>query len=203
MVAVNIESLPEMHAFLGGCFLFKVSGQEQSPTGKRILSIPIWPQSLGISQDCMYEEQQKQLAKERERGEAKENTLEASEEIVIVSQRLPTDLHHSFQLSSAYSHYLPDSDVPVVTTCHSKGAVTVDYIFYSEARDNMADQSEKGRKRMVMSIAKKEKGPFHGEYGKMLTGDREKAELHHIFFASIFCQKENSNQPKEMKQKMQ
>lgn len=62
---MNIEPLLETLAFLGGCYLFKVSGQEQSPKGKRILSIPIWPQSLGISQDCMYEEQQKQLEKER------------------------------------------------------------------------------------------------------------------------------------------
>ncbi|XP_077195027.1 protein angel homolog 2 isoform X1 [Paroedura picta] len=129
---LNYEGLP----------IGKVSGQEQSPKGKRILSIPIWPQSLGISQDCMYEEQQKQLEKERERGEAKGNTLEASEEIMIVSQRLPTDLHHSFQLSSAYTHYLPDHGLPEVTTCHSRGAVTVDYIFYSEARDNMSEQPD-------------------------------------------------------------
>nr|XP_056708684.1 protein angel homolog 2 [Euleptes europaea]XP_056708686.1 protein angel homolog 2 [Euleptes europaea] len=127
---LNYEGLP----------IGKVSGQEQSPKGKRILSIPIWPQSLGISQDCMYEEQQKELEKEKEREDAKENTLEASEEIVIVSQRLPTDLHHSFQLSSAYSHYLPDSGDPEVTTCHSRGAVTVDYIFYSEAKDNISEQ---------------------------------------------------------------
>lgn len=49
------------------CLVFKVSGQEQSPRGNRILKIPIWPQSLGISQDCMYEEHQKRLVKERGR----------------------------------------------------------------------------------------------------------------------------------------
>lgn len=54
--------------------------------------------------------------------------------------RLPTDLHHSFQLSSVYSHYLPDSGVPEVTTCHSRSAVTVDYIFYSAARDNVTQE---------------------------------------------------------------
>ncbi|XP_054844765.1 protein angel homolog 2 isoform X2 [Eublepharis macularius] len=129
---LNYEGLP----------IGKVSGQEQSHKGKRILSIPIWPQSLGISQDCMYEEQQKQREKEREREETKETTLEASEEIMIVAQRLPTYLHHSFQLSSAYSHYLSDSGVPEVTTCHSRGAVTVDYIFYSAARDDMSQQPE-------------------------------------------------------------
>ncbi|XP_025020810.1 protein angel homolog 2 isoform X3 [Python bivittatus] len=49
-----------------GLAIGKVSGQEQSPRGNRILTIPIWPQSLGISQDCMYEEQQKRLVKERD-----------------------------------------------------------------------------------------------------------------------------------------
>ncbi|XP_062981455.1 protein angel homolog 2 [Elgaria multicarinata webbii] len=123
-----------------GLAIGKVSGQEQSPRGNRILTIPIWPQSLGISQDCMYEEQQKQLEKEREREETKEASLENSEEIILLAKRLPTDLHHSFRLSSAYSHYLPDSGVPEVTTCHSRSAVTVDYIFYSAAEDNRAEE---------------------------------------------------------------
>uniref|UniRef100_A0A8D2IHT0 Angel homolog 2 n=1 Tax=Varanus komodoensis TaxID=61221 RepID=A0A8D2IHT0_VARKO len=117
-----------------GLAIGKVSGQEQSPRGNRILTIPIWPQSLGISQDCMYEEQQKQLEREREAG------LENSEEMVMVKKRLPTDLHHSFRLSSVYSHYLPDSSIPEVTTCHSRSAVTVDYIFYSAAQDTRAEE---------------------------------------------------------------
>lgn len=36
----------------------QVSGQEQSSRGQRILSIPIWPPDLGISQSCVYETQQ-------------------------------------------------------------------------------------------------------------------------------------------------
>ncbi|XP_032072435.1 protein angel homolog 2 [Thamnophis elegans] len=128
---LNYEGLP----------IGKVSGQEQSPRGQRILKIPIWPHSLGISQDCMYEEHQKRLVKERESRETKDASLEQSEEILIVAKRLPTDLHHSFQLSSVYSHYLPDNGVPEVTTCHSRSAVTVDYIFYSVARDNVTQES--------------------------------------------------------------
>uniref|UniRef100_A0A8D0DYN7 Angel homolog 2 n=1 Tax=Salvator merianae TaxID=96440 RepID=A0A8D0DYN7_SALMN len=123
-----------------GLAIGKVSGQEQSPRGNRILTIPIWPQSLGISQDCMYEEQQKQLEKERESKGTKETCLENSEEIIVVSKRLPSDLHHSFQLSSVYSHYLLDSGDPEVTTCHSRSAVTVDYIFYSASKDNNAKE---------------------------------------------------------------
>lgn len=60
---------------------------------------------------------------------------------ILFPLRLPTDLHHSFQLSSVYTHYLPDCGLPEVTTCHSRGAVTVDYIFYSEAEDNISEQS--------------------------------------------------------------
>ncbi|XP_061481221.1 protein angel homolog 2 isoform X2 [Rhineura floridana] len=119
-----------------GLAIGKVSGQEQSPRGNRILTIPIWPQSLGISQDCMYEEQEKQLEKERETQETKEASLENSEGIIIVAKRLPTDLQHCFRLSSVYSHYLSDSGAPEITTCHSRSAVTVDYIFYSAAKDN-------------------------------------------------------------------
>uniref|UniRef100_A0ABM5FLG2 Protein angel homolog 2 n=1 Tax=Pogona vitticeps TaxID=103695 RepID=A0ABM5FLG2_9SAUR len=127
-----------------GLAIGKVSGQEQSPRGNRTLTIPIWPQSLGISQDCMYEEQQKQLEKEREKEEIKEEGLKNSEEILIVEKRLPTDLHHSFRLSSVYSHYLPESGVPEITTCHSRSAVTVDYIFYSATEDS--ENKEPGTK---------------------------------------------------------
>nr|XP_020650309.1 protein angel homolog 2 [Pogona vitticeps] len=138
----GIEIKPSLEAL--GITHPLVSGQEQSPRGNRTLTIPIWPQSLGISQDCMYEEQQKQLEKEREKEEIKEEGLKNSEEILIVEKRLPTDLHHSFRLSSVYSHYLPESGVPEITTCHSRSAVTVDYIFYSATEDS--ENKEPGTK---------------------------------------------------------
>ncbi|KAJ6666894.1 hypothetical protein lerEdw1_018896 [Lerista edwardsae] len=123
-----------------GLTIGKVSGQEQSPRGTRLLSIPIWPRSLGITQDCMYDEQQKQLDIEREKEESKETPLENVEESIMVPERSPADLHHSFQLASVYSHYLPDTGVPEVTTCHSRSAVTVDYIFYSAAKESTDKQ---------------------------------------------------------------
>jgi protein angel len=41
-----------------GLAIGKVSDQEQSSQGQRILSIPIWPSNLGISQNSVYEAQQ-------------------------------------------------------------------------------------------------------------------------------------------------
>lgn len=38
-------------------FLLQVSGQEESPRGQRILTSPLWPSSLGISQLCQYKDQ--------------------------------------------------------------------------------------------------------------------------------------------------
>uniref|UniRef100_A0A8D0HPK3 Angel homolog 2 n=1 Tax=Sphenodon punctatus TaxID=8508 RepID=A0A8D0HPK3_SPHPU len=125
-----------------GLAIGKVSGQEQFPRGQRILPIPIWPQSLGISQSCVYDELQKKRKKENDAGreEMKEAVLENSEEPVVAADTLPTNLRHCFLFSSAYSHYFPDSEVPEVTTCHSRSAVTVDYIFYSAAKDDIAAQ---------------------------------------------------------------
>ncbi|CAN8203293.1 unnamed protein product [Coccothraustes coccothraustes] len=122
-----------------GLAIGKVSGQEQFPRGQRILPIPIWPKKLGISQNCVYEIKQQQ--KEENAGEeltaAKPDN---TQEIVIASEKLSSKLQHHFKLSSVYSHYFPETGIPEVTTCHSRSAVTVDYIFYSAANDDTADQ---------------------------------------------------------------
>uniref|UniRef100_A0A8C0B9A0 Angel homolog 2 n=1 Tax=Buteo japonicus TaxID=224669 RepID=A0A8C0B9A0_9AVES len=122
-----------------GLAIGKVSGQEQSPRGRRILSIPIWPKKLGISQNCVYEIKQQQ--KEENAGEKLEAAkLDNTQEIVIASEKLSSKLQHHFKLSSVYSHYFPETGIPEVTTCHSRSAVTVDYIFYSAANDDTAAQ---------------------------------------------------------------
>lgn len=51
---------------------------------------------------------------------------------------MSSHLQHRFSLSSVYSHYAPDTGVPEVTTCHSRSAITVDYIFYSAEKDGAA-----------------------------------------------------------------
>ncbi|XP_064302292.1 protein angel homolog 2 isoform X2 [Phalacrocorax carbo] len=123
-----------------GLAIGKVSGQEQFARGQRILSIPIWPKKLGISQNCVYEIKQQQ--KEENAGEKLEAAKpDNTEEIVIASEKLSSKLQHHFKLSSVYSHYFPETGIPEVTTCHSRSAVTVDYIFYSAANDDTAAQS--------------------------------------------------------------
>ncbi|NXX59701.1 ANGE2 protein, partial [Scopus umbretta] len=122
-----------------GLAIGKVSGQEQFPRGQRILSIPIWPKKLGISQNCVYEIKQQQ--KEENTGEKLEAAkLDNTQDIVIASEKLSSKLQHHFKLSSVYSHYVPETGIPEVTTCHSRSAVTVDYIFYSAANDDTAAQ---------------------------------------------------------------
>lgn len=57
--------------------------------------------------------------------------------------RLSSHLQHHFSLSSVYSHYFPDTGIPEVTTCHSRSAITVDYIFYSGEKKDVAGQPGK------------------------------------------------------------
>ncbi|XP_078505886.1 protein angel homolog 2 isoform X2 [Lissotriton helveticus] len=141
-----------------GLTIGKVSGQENSPRGQRTLSVPIWPESLGISDSCVYEQLQKsespgeeELVDEttRKADETKEEeTLEKSEETTekaeeefssVESTQIPkSSLQHGFSLSSVYSHFIPGTGIPEVTTCHSRTAVTVDYIFYSAANNDVS-----------------------------------------------------------------
>lgn len=40
-------------------------------------------------------------------------------------------ISHRLDLESVYKHLLPASGFPEITTLHSEGGATVDYIFYS------------------------------------------------------------------------
>ncbi|XP_010640848.1 protein angel homolog 2 isoform X3 [Fukomys damarensis] len=120
-----------------GLAIGKVSGQEQSSRGQRILSIPIWPPNLGISQNCVYEVQQVPKV-EKSDGDSTQIQLEKTE-VLVTAEKLSSDLQHHFSLSSVYSHYLPDTGIPEVTTCHSRSAITVDYIFYSAEKEGVAE----------------------------------------------------------------
>nr|XP_044997562.1 protein angel homolog 2 isoform X3 [Jaculus jaculus] len=119
-----------------GLAIGKVSGQEQSSRGQRILSIPIWPPNLGISQNCVYEVQQVPKV-EKTDGDLTRAQLEKTE-VLVADEKLTSRLQHHLSLSSVYSHYSPDTGVPEVTTCHSRSAITVDYIFYSADKESAA-----------------------------------------------------------------
>ncbi|XP_051868577.1 protein angel homolog 2 isoform X2 [Pristis pectinata] len=122
----------------------KVSGQEQSHRGQRALSKPLWPSSLGISSECQYETMKD--------AEYPVDALDNSEELKDATtkknhpmdQLTPSAIQHKFKLLSVYSHYLPGTNKTEVTTCHSKSAVTVDYIFYSAAKNNGTPDSGDG-----------------------------------------------------------
>lgn len=61
-------------------------------------------------------------------------------EVLVTAEKLSSKLQHHFSLSSVYSHYFPDTGIPEVTTCHSRSAITVDYIFYSAEKEGVAGQ---------------------------------------------------------------
>ncbi|XP_043911437.1 protein angel homolog 2 isoform X1 [Protopterus annectens] len=129
-----------------GLAIGRVSGQESPRRGQRELPVPIWPKKLGISQNCQYETDQ-QPASEDTKAEPSaesddESSEESDEELSPDTERLLSQLRHSFWLSSVYSHYLSGTDEPEVTTCHSKTSLTVDYIFYSSARNIYVQPAE-------------------------------------------------------------
>ncbi|XP_046729439.1 protein angel homolog 2 isoform X2 [Silurus meridionalis] len=103
----------------------KVSGQEESPRGHRVLTSPLLPSGLGISRLCQYESQTNVPT---ETG-GKESGKQASNKDL----KIPS-LEHRLKLTSVYSHYLKESGRREITTCHSRTAITVDYIFYSPAQ---------------------------------------------------------------------
>nr|XP_020485790.1 protein angel homolog 1 [Labrus bergylta] len=74
-----------------------------------------------------------------------DNTPDASRK-----KNLPYDksfrhtIRHQFDLESVYKHILPGSGYPEITTLHSEGAATVDYIFYTQRRLLTPDQNVGG-----------------------------------------------------------
>uniref|UniRef100_UPI00398EAEAC protein angel homolog 2 isoform X2 n=1 Tax=Pristiophorus japonicus TaxID=55135 RepID=UPI00398EAEAC len=124
----------------------KVSGQEQSHRGQRALTKPLWPPSLGISAACQYETLNcQQTMKDAEYPldalDSSEELKDATNKNSYVNELTPSAIQHKFRLTSVYSHYIPGSGKTEVTTCHSRCAVTVDYIFYSAAKNNDSPQS--------------------------------------------------------------
>ncbi|KAG5846585.1 hypothetical protein ANANG_G00116550 [Anguilla anguilla] len=114
-----------------------VSGQEESHRVQRLLPVPIWPQSVGISQRCQYESQPGTDAE----AEGEASCLTEGTDAPHNEAHRPS-IAHGLRLTSAYAHRLTEGGRPEVTTCHSRTAITVDYIFYSAARGDTVAQPE-------------------------------------------------------------
>ncbi|XP_064411651.1 protein angel homolog 2 [Latimeria chalumnae] len=125
----------------GGLPIGKVSGQEKFPKGQRVLPIPLWPESLGLTEACQHQATVKQRQQPEKDAEPTKELQEGN-----LEKRVTSRLQHGFCLSSVYSHYLPDSEIPEITTCHSRTALTVDYIFYSaDKEDSLQEGAEASR----------------------------------------------------------
>ncbi|KAL6095526.1 angel2 [Pungitius sinensis] len=112
-----------------------VSGQKDSPTGRRVLKSPLWSHSLGINRQCRYEE-------DVPGAESSSGSTTAGGVICDLSvQDLATkaaaaaassaSIEHGLKLRSSYQHRLAPDGRPEITTFHSRTASTVDYILYT------------------------------------------------------------------------
>uniref|UniRef100_A0A3Q3EYJ2 Protein angel homolog 1 n=1 Tax=Labrus bergylta TaxID=56723 RepID=A0A3Q3EYJ2_9LABR len=87
-----------------------VSGQESNPRGQRLLPSPIWSNCLGIDHQCQYN---------KPSADSSSPTGEL------------TRIEHGLKLQSSYQHRLMPDGRPEITTCHSRTAMTVDYILFT------------------------------------------------------------------------
>ncbi|XP_072121255.1 protein angel homolog 2 isoform X3 [Mobula birostris] len=127
----------------------KVSGQEQSHRGQRAMTKPLWPPSLGISSECQYE-----TMKDTDVLDNSEALTDGANKKNYPMDQLTPAIQHKFKLLSVYSHYLPGTNKTEVTTCHSKSAVTVDYIFYSAVKTNgTAESGNDGHLQLLGKLA--------------------------------------------------
>lgn len=109
----------------------KVSGQEENTRGQRVLTAPLWPATLGLSPQCQYQTH----------CSTTDGLPPAVEEGVSQETPAPPRIEHPLRLSSAYSHQRHDGK-PEITTCHSRSAITVDYILYTPAAGDVAAHTE-------------------------------------------------------------
>ncbi|XP_041661585.1 protein angel homolog 2 isoform X2 [Cheilinus undulatus] len=109
-----------------------VSGQESSPRGQRLLPSPIWSHSLGIDYQCQYKKPTAESSSSPTvEGAISNLTVEdlATTAAAAASQR--ARIEHGLKLQSSYKHLLMPDGRPEITTCHSRTAMTVDYIMYT------------------------------------------------------------------------
>ncbi|XP_051265465.1 LOW QUALITY PROTEIN: protein angel homolog 2 [Dicentrarchus labrax] len=117
-----------------GLQISTVSGQENSPRGQRLLTSPIWSQSLGIDYQCQYKN--KPTAESScdsptaVEGAISNLTVEdLANKAAVAFNR--SRIEHGLKLQSSYQHHLMPDGRPEITTYHSRTAMTVDYILYT------------------------------------------------------------------------
>ncbi|XP_054473956.1 LOW QUALITY PROTEIN: protein angel homolog 2 [Anoplopoma fimbria] len=132
-----------LYSFLmTGCLEYRglqssmVSGQENSPRGQRVLTSPLWSHSLGINHQCQYENKaaadsspSSPTAVEGAISNLTVEDLATKAAAAVASNR--ARIEHSLTLRSSYQHRLKPDGRPEITTCHSRTAMTVDYILYT------------------------------------------------------------------------
>ncbi|XP_023139140.2 protein angel homolog 1 isoform X2 [Amphiprion ocellaris] len=149
-----------------------ISGQEDLSykVGCYRLFAPLWPSSLGITDDCQYTTVNTMLDSQSPKsGKCQyshdfmlqlrycpaacvrpqylkmipgvtDNTPDASEGNQPYEKSFRHTISHGLDLESVYKHILPGPGCPEVTTLHSEGGNTVDYIFYSPKRSFTSDE---------------------------------------------------------------
>ncbi|XP_068577764.1 protein angel homolog 1 [Cebidichthys violaceus] len=135
------------------------------------LFAPLWPSSLGITDSCQYTTvhdmfKSRKSGKYQYSHDfiqqlrfcpaacvrpldlapipgVTDNTPDASRgnQPYDKSHRFRHTIRHRLDLQSVYKHILPGFGNPEVTTLHSEGGATVDYIFYTPRRILTCDQS--------------------------------------------------------------
>ncbi|XP_077949571.1 protein angel homolog 2 isoform X4 [Gasterosteus aculeatus] len=111
-----------------------VSGQKDTPRGRRVLESPLWSRSLGINRQCRYEDVP---GAESSSGSATEGVIsdlsvqDAATKAAAAADRHRASIEHGLKLRSSYQHRLAPDGRPEITTFHSRTASTVDYILYT------------------------------------------------------------------------
>ncbi|KAG7328504.1 hypothetical protein KOW79_008448 [Hemibagrus wyckioides] len=154
-----------------------VSGQEDLSykTHHRRLYAPLWPDSLGINDNCQYynacEPQSKESGKLQYNHDflrqlrycpaaclrppdlelipgVTDNTPTPEETQPFPPRHFGNTICHGFDLRSVYNQNISGTKHCAVTTLHSRGAAMVDYIFYSTTKGHAKgyDDKEKGLK---------------------------------------------------------
>ncbi|NXY88944.1 ANGE1 protein, partial [Alcedo cyanopectus] len=149
---------------------WKVSGQEEysQQLYSRKLLVPLWPSSLGVTDSCQYVsfcQPKKPGRLQYSRGfllqfQFCDAACERPPQLVLlqgVTDAKPGMegafcslssgiLQHGLNLTSVYSHFLPQRGRPEVTTMPMGLGATVDYIFYSAQPVGSGDRGGESRR---------------------------------------------------------